>query len=64
MFYETDGASKRFVALKGFNTMSIGVADAAFKHFRRVGLFLFRGKPGRGSAAKLLTKDEPRRIVR
>jgi hypothetical protein len=35
MFYETDGASKRFVALKGFVAISIGMADAACKHFRR-----------------------------
>ena len=39
------------------------MADAARKHFRRTGLFLFRGKPGRRSAAKLLTKLEARRIA-
>jgi hypothetical protein len=40
MFYETDGASKRFVALKGFVARNIGMADAACKHFRRARLFL------------------------
>jgi hypothetical protein len=29
MFYETDGASKRSVALKGFVAINIGMADAA-----------------------------------
>jgi hypothetical protein len=57
MFYETDGASKSLVALKGFIAISIGMADAACKQFRRAGLF------GRRSAAKLLTKDEARRIA-
>jgi hypothetical protein len=38
MFYERDGASKSFVAVKGFVPISIDMADAAYKHFRRAGL--------------------------
>jgi hypothetical protein len=41
MFYETDGASKRFVGLKGFVAISINMTDAACEHFRRTGYFYF-----------------------